>query len=78
MTYLEVCNAIQAMVDAGTFNYIDYIKLVDMNIWSSLMYWTCYAIACSFVILPSFCLGKKIVEIIKDVKYEIEEGEMNY
>jgi len=78
MTYFEVMNAIKEMVDAGAFNYIDYINLVDMNIWTSLMFWFSYSVVCTAVILPAAYFVKKIVRVVKDIKYEIEEGEMNY
>lgn len=78
MTYFEVINAVEEMVANGTFNYVDYLNLVEMNIWTSLMFWFSYSVVCTAVILPAAYFVKKIIGIIKDVKTEIEEGEMNY
>ena len=78
MTYFEVMNAIKEMVANGTFNYVDYIRLVDMNIWTSIMFWFSYSVVCTAVILPATYFVKWIIRVVKDVRYEIEEGEMNY
>ena len=78
MTYFEVINTLKEMVANGNFNYVNYINLVDMNIWISLMFWFSYSVVCTAVILPAAYFVKKIVRIVKDIKYEIEDGEMNY
>lgn len=78
MTYFEVINAVEEMVVNGTFNYVDYLNLVEMNIWTYLMFVFSYSAVCSAVMLSAAYFIKKMIGIVKDVKTEIEEGEMNY
>jgi len=78
MTYFEVINAVEEMVANGTFNYVDYLNLVEMNIWTYVMFLFSYSAVLSAVILSATYFIKKMIGIIKDVKLEIEEGEMNY
>ena len=77
MTYFEVLEAVKVMAESGTFNYAEYIRLVDMNLWTSLMFWFCCGAVWSMVLLPMAYGIKYIIMIVKDTKDEIENGEFN-
>lgn len=72
MTYVQVLEAINEMVANGTFNYIDYLNLIEQNWFSFVQYVFSYSIVWSFIILGIWGFIKYVRTIGKAIKEEVE------
>ena len=75
MTYLEVLEGIKMMADAGNFNFIEYLNLIEQNNFAFIQFVFCYSTILSIGMIGIGAIVKYVKYVIKEIKYEIEYGE---